>query len=197
MSPTLYIYEYSSVIKRSTLFSLSTLTYFVCNQNYTQQFSWSLKSFNTTLYINLTSNPSWQSSELVMQSNSLEYGLYEATINTQIKLENSNSVFANNKSITFQIIPTGINVYGLPNGVQSILIGSNQSFSLNPRKHSVDLDSLISPSNLTFKFYCVTKFSNYSSSIDLLTYKMNSSLPMNSNQTCFDSNSKFFYFFIF
>jgi hypothetical protein len=195
------------IIPRSKLFSLNTATYFSCTSSYAMTFKWSSTLIvNSTFMtkIDLSSNPTWQSTILVTQANSLAFGLYAFNFQTNVTITKTSNIFQTNNLTTYvQIIPSGLAVYGLQNGVSGLLIGTQQSFSLKPALFSLDLDSLIQPSTLQYKFYCFTlKFGvntifKTTQSIDLSTYKNNSLLQMNSNTTCFSSNSKKFCFFYY
>jgi hypothetical protein len=180
-------------IMRSKMFSISTATYFMCNLSYTQAYLWTLNKINSgvTQLKDLSANPTFASSEIVIESNTLEYGLYEFTIQVEIKV--LSSVLKSKVSTFVEIIPTGLVVFGLENGIQSISIGFSQALVLNPIKYSFDFDNMASISNLSFKFYC-SPISNYNyigSSLsdtgdkDLATFKRNSSLKMS---PCFTSN---------
>jgi len=190
------------IIPRSKLFSLNTATYFSCNSSYTMTYRWSSSLIvNATFMtkIDLSSNPTWQSTILVTQANTLAYGLYAFNFQTNVTITKASNIFLTNNVTTYvQINPSGLAVYGLENGVSGLLIGTQQSFSLKPALYSLDLDSLIQPSSLQYKFYCYTlknglnTILNTTQGIDLFTYKNNSLLQMNSNSTCFSSNSKNF-----
>ena len=186
---------------------LSTATYFSCNFTYTINYKWSSNLIvNSTLMIktDLTSNPTWQSTSLVVQPNSLAYGLYAFNLQVNVTISKPTNTLLT-KSITthVQVNPTGLAVNGLQNGVSGLLVGTQQSFSLNPASFSLDIDYVIKQSSLLFKFYCFTinpnsnPLINTSQSIDLLTYKSNSLLQMNSNSTCFSSNCNFRFYLFF
>ena len=174
--------------QRSKMFSISTATYFWCNLTYTQTFKWFLNKIysNSSQSVDLSSNPSSISSEIVIKPNTLDYGVYEFICQVNILLTDSGKVYTNNASTFIQIIPTGLVVYTLQNGIQSISIGFEQSLNLSPPKYSFDYDNLAQIKNLTFKFYCSPINSNsidVSKSIDLASLKRNSSLI----QACFSS----------
>jgi len=203
MNP-IYTQTNPQAILRSKLFSLNTATYFSCNSSYTIAYKWSLKLIQNSsshISIDLSSNPTWQSTSLVIQAYTLSYGLYEFNFQTNATITKANNVvvaLTNNLATYVQIVPTGFAVFGLQNGVSGLLVGTQQSFSLKPALYSLDLDSLVQPSSLQYKFYCFTinqnsiTTVNTSLSVDLFTYKNNSLLQMNSNATCFQTNSKFF-----
>ena len=201
------------LIYRSELFSLETTTYFACNLTYTQTNAWLLTQIDgsSAISIDLSSNPTWKTPELVIQGNTLAYGLYEFTyqVVTSISDLTLQTSYTTNVATFIQIIPTGLVVSATKSGVSSILLGAQQSFDLNPSLYSVDLDGLVQPSTLSFKFYCQTVNMNasssqyssqYSGQIDLFEYKLNSALQLTSNKTCFASTSMdidIFYFYLF
>ena len=184
------------VIYRSKQISFSTETYFNCNASQTLEYSWTLIQIisNNNASIFLQNNPTAYSSGLVIPKNTLDYGLYQITFSIRIALTSDGYIFMNNISTYASIIPTGVVVNALQNGIQSLLIGSNQALTFNPAFYSIDLDNLVSPQSLSFIFYCKTinmnQTSQLSQDIDLYQYKMNSTLLMESNYTCFDSNGK-------
>ena len=187
--------SWPKVIYRSKLFSLSTATLFACNVSYSTAYTWTLNILagSTTRLVDLSANPTAQSSEIVMQANTLAYGLYQFRFRVDVTLSTS-LVLSNTIETYIQIVPTGLNVFAIQNGIQSQLIGYNQEFILNPVEYTVDLDNLISPSSLTFQFYCRTTQLNAntqtSNRISLQMYKNNPALPLKWNETCFDSNCK-------
>ena len=191
-----YTQSNPKIVYRSKLFSLIATNLFSCNSSYSMTSRWKLNRIDSSsTQIDLSSNPSWQSSELAIQANSLSYGVYVFNFETNVTLSSNNTLLTNNLSTYVQIIPTGLAIYGLPNGVSGLLVGSLQSFSLKPALYSVDMDNLISPNSLIFKFYCSTieansvlSSNNNNVNMDLLTYKNNSLLQMTWNATCFSSN---------
>ena len=183
-------------IMRSKMFSINTATHFVChNSSYTKIFSWTLNRIisNGPLLIDLSANPTHELPEIVVKSNTLVYGLYEFTVQVEIQLVTN--IFKNKLNTYVEVIPTGLAVLGIENGIQSISIGFGQTLTFNPIIYSFDFDNLASIANLTFKFYCSPSNNNnyITSSLssvvdkDLATFKKNSSLEINS---CFTSNSR-------
>ena len=151
----------------------------------------------------MTANPTAQLPELVLQSNTLAYGLYQFKFQVDLTLSTSQVAMSNSIETFIQIVPSGLNVIAIQNGIQSQLIGYNQAFSLSPANFTVDLDNLILPSSLSFQFYCQTiqlnDNSKTSNQLNLQTYKSNTSLSMKWNDTCFASNStsqKIVYFWL-
>ena len=164
---------------------------FPCNLSYTLTSIWLSPQIS-----NLASISTSSLAQLVIPSNTLSYGIYEFTYQVIATITSTNVVLAANIQSTFvQIVPTGLAVFAIPNGVSGIMIGSLQSYVLSPGLYSIDFDNIIAPGTLIYKFYCQTMVLNIPNSVltsneyDLLSYKNNASLPMTSNQTCFSSNS--------
>jgi hypothetical protein len=144
----------------------------------------------------LSSNPTSSTAQLVVPANTLSFGIYEFTYQVNALVTLSNTLLSSNvPSIVVEIIPTGLAVFALANGVSGVLIGYQQAYTLSPGLYSIDFDYLISPSILNFKFYCSTVMLSMPSStknnLDLMAYKMNSSLAMSANSTCFASTSNY------
>ena len=194
-------------VYRSALLSLSTVTYFACNSSYILTYTWLASRMDIAQTIDLTTNPTSASSQLIISANSLAYGLYNFTFRVEVAMWD-NSVLSNSANTFVQIVPTGLAVYALRNGISSILIGSQQKLVLNPATYSIDLDDFISPSSLQYTFYCNTINLNLKTESpdepdeyqieqmsiaakdDLLAYKINPQLAMAANRTCFSSNCK-------
>jgi hypothetical protein len=147
----------------------------------------------------LSANPTSLLSELVIKENTLAYGLYKFQFQV-IATFNGNSQISSNLAETyFQIIPTGLVVIAISNGVSSVWIGTNQEFILQPSVFSIDFDNIVQPSQLNFTYYCKTvnltdlnTINSQGNSIDLLTYTNNQTLVMDRNLNCFGKNSNFF-----
>jgi hypothetical protein len=174
------------------------------NQTYALAYIWTLNQIISTVNksnIDLTQNPTSCLSELIIQANTLMYGLYEFNLEVNLVTSDKSASASSSSYIKtyIQIIPTGIVVNAIENGISSILIGSQQNLTLNPSKYSFDLDNLILPSQiLQFKFYCTTVLisSSFNQSLiqsqeDLLKIKTSGiSSSLSRNRTCFDSISK-------
>ena len=170
--------------------------FFACNLTYIQIIKWSATRLDTTsTSIDLSSNPTFNMSGLLIRANTLTYGLYEFKFTVNLTITTSGQLLTNSLSTYIKVIPTGIAVFGLKNGVTGMLYGSLQSFSLDPASYSLDLYNFTSPYSLQFRFYCYTintnmvNSSQVSNPIDLYTYKNNSGLTIYANQTCFSSTS--------
>ena len=189
-------------IFRSNLFTVSSVISFYCNTSFTFQNIWSLtqldaKSLTSLTTVDLTSIPSSQLSELVILENTLAYGLYKFEFRVIVTVNGDSQLSSNLAETYVQIIPTGLAVISIENGVSSVLIGTKQSFDLKPSVFSRDFDNIIQPNQLNFSFYCKTvnlsdpnSIINLTSKIDLLSYKNNQTLVMDRNVNCFGNSSK-------
>jgi hypothetical protein len=173
------------------------------NQTYALEYTWTVNQISNTgnkSNIDLAQNPTSYLSELILQANTLMYGLYEINLEVKLVTSDKSSPLSSLIKTYIQIIPTGIVVNAIENGISSILIGSQQNLTLNPSRYSFDLDHLIAPSQiLQFKFYCTTLLFNttFNQSLsqiqeDLLKIKTSGiSSSLSRNRTCFNSISKF------
>ena len=185
-------------INRSKFFTIASTTFIYCNTNYQTKYNWTVKKLNKTTLefissINLSENPTSTSSELLIQRNTLDYGLYNFKLSLVVYFNTINQV-TNEAEVFIEIIQTGLVIFGAQYGVSNFKIGSKQTFYLNPSVYSFDLDSVITPDKLSFLYYCTTKRSLNKnglsqSGIDLYTYQ-NSVINLDRNQTCFGSKSK-------
>ena len=181
-------------IVRSSLLTLKTLTVIDCDTTSFRQIrSWTLNKLNADYTIertiSLSNNPTSTSGELVFVGNTLEYGLFQIIYSVDV-LYNLNDKVSNTVDTFIQVFPTGFIVATLPGGINRVRIGSSQKLTLNPIRYSYDLDELMLPTSMQFKFYCrVVQNGIYSNNftIDLMTYKTNLTLPMSSVDDCFDS----------
>jgi len=165
------------------------------NSSYTKIYSWTLNRIisNGPLLIDLSANPTHDLPEIVVKSNTLDYGLYEFTVQVEIQLVSN--IFKNKLKTYVEIVPTGLVVYGIENGIQSISIGFGQTLTFNPIIYSFDFDNLASIKNLTFKFYCSPSNNNnfITSSLSSIVNKDLASLNKNSLfeiNSCFTSNGR-------
>jgi hypothetical protein len=173
------------------MFSIQTESLFTCNQAYSIEYEWNLNYLDLNKSIDLTSNPTFQSSELVIQALSLNYGMYFILVQANFSLIKTK--FSLNDWTYFEITPTGLIVNSLQTSPSHILIGSQQMITLDPALFTIDLDYLVSPSSLSFKFFCdkiniSSAIFDQNTSFDLFSFK-NKPQP-NIFATCFNSNGK-------
>ena len=188
-----------SKVFRSKLFSIPSTAAFFCNTDFSQNYVWTLTQLDETTLkptasVSLASNPTSTSPELVIKENTLDYGLYLFDLKVTVKY-NTNSFKSANSSTYIKIIPTGLAVFAIENGVSTVLIGSNQAFNLQPTVYSFDMDNLIKADKLSFVYYCRTANQSGSNNVlnsqtDLKSFKSNANLVMDRNQNCFGSSSK-------
>jgi hypothetical protein len=141
---------------------------------------------NVSTQIDLSLNPTSKKSEIVFQSNTLDYGLYE--INVQVKKTPLNLPSIKSNASTFvQIEQSDISVYGLLNRINTLRIGLEQTLSFDPKKYSnyIDKKEINPVGKLNFTFYCNPLNGNLisPSTVDLLTLKQSGSFS-----PCFISN---------
>lgn len=149
--------------------------------------------------INISNNPTVNSAELVIQPNSLEYGLYKFVY--KIKMLDGLEDFQKEIYHYIKIVPSGIVVRTLANGMFSISRGLEQSISLNPLLYSYDLDEVILMDKLKFNFYCSVvqsgilvkqPFVGFNRKIDLLSLK-NEPYLFSNEISCFNSTNSYFW----
>lgn len=179
-------------VYRSNMFSIQTESFFACNQAYSVAYEWSLNYVDLNKSIDLTNNPTFQSSELVIQPLSLNYGMYFILV--QVNFSLSLNSFSLNDWTYVEIIPTGLIVNSMQNSASYILIGSQQMLTLDPATFTIDLDYLVSSSSLSFRFFCdkiniSSTNVNQNTTFDLFSFKINKSQP-DAFATCFNSNGK-------
>ena len=194
-SPTIY--------NRSNLFFIETTTVINCTDNLNNTKTWFIYKTDPLsgargAQVKLTNNPTVNYAEIVIQPNSLSYGLYRFLY--QVSMSGPNTVaFMNQIDTYIKIIPSGIVVSAFNNGLNEIRRGLSQNIVLDPVTNSYDLDNLISTSALNFKFYCqilddgIARGFSYltlHTKIDLLMFKKNPSLS-NSIFSCFNDKCKF------
>ena len=154
----------------------------------------------------LTDNPTVNYAELVIQPNSLAYGLYRFVYTVKMTGTNSNS-FQSQIDTFIQVIPSGLVISALKSsqpiygGTIEITRGFDQQIQFNPFINSYDIDSIAIMTSLTFKYSCQIIDSNIqmgypqipgtNQMIYLDDFKLNSSLS--SLNTCFDRTGLFFF----
>jgi hypothetical protein len=187
---------------RSSLVKVSSNAVINCGVSYSKSIQWVVNEIDPVSYgflrkLDLSSNPSSVTGELIFAENSMQYGLYEFTFTTSLTFSSSQTVSSTIQTYV-QIVPSGIAVVSIDKGINEIKIGSNQRFYLRPAVYSYDLDGLILSGQLNFAYYCkVIRLDSANqipdSQIDLETYKLDNGLTMNRNETCFGLNSNIYF----
>ena len=140
--------------------------------------------------VDLTTNPSSKTSQLVVQANTLAYDVYSVNLRVDLIANATYNALYSTAIMYVQIVPTGLVVNALQNGVTTQLVGFNQAFVLEPALYSLDLDQLVANmSSLSFAFFC-SAF-GLSSNQNLFDCKTNpTACIFLANQTCFSSTSR-------
>ena len=162
----------------------------ICAEDMVYSYSWQAKFIDSNDYslnnnIDLTGNPSSFSSEILIDAFSLSYGLYEFMFQLKGVWKGTEKLYS---KITYQkIIPTGLAIFGLLNGVSCSMIGSKQGFILDPAQYSFDFDYVVSIKTLKFDFNCRKLFKNQSNEISSWQYLNNTIEYSNDSFACFNS----------
>ncbi|CAF0876239.1 unnamed protein product, partial [Brachionus calyciflorus] len=188
-------------IARTKMITLLAETTLRCNLTLSNEKGWRLFSVspsngNVLREIDISKNPTSPNAELVVQPNSINYGLYKFVFTVRMIGSNlMGRIFESSIETYVKIVPTGIVVWALKGGVAEGRYGLEQELEFKPVLYSFDQDSLVSISSLKFKFYCTTVDSgiarsyprrNVREKLDLFSLK-NGTFPMTSNTTCFEN----------
>ena len=158
------------------------------------------RSTGVALYeVDLGTNPSKYCAELVLEPNTLSYGLFKLVFG--VKLADMSTPI---ESFTYvEIVPSGLVLSAFENAVNEITFGLNQTIELRPVLYSIDLDALVEMSKLRFYFYCRTvdsanllnPFPTSSGVLaDLFGIKSGAiSVALSNINACFDSASQFYF----
>ena len=189
--------------KRTDLFTVLSTTTINCANSLSNTKKWLIYRVDPISgaigsQVTLVNNPTIDYAEIVIQPNSLTYGLYKFIY--QVSMYGGNTgIFVSQIDTFVKIVPTGIAVMSLANGVSEISRGLQQEIVLDPTTFSYDMDYLVSPKLLTFKFYCQILDAGFSrgfplqgvnKKIDLMMFKNNLTLAMNNATSCFDDSCK-------
>lgn len=107
--------------------------------------------------IELINNPTIHTYNLVIKSNTLEYGLYQLKFHVEllVNLERKSVGYENLIETHIEVVPGGIAVFSLENGLDSLRIGTEQSIKFDTIKYAYDMDFLYDIRNLEkLNFYC-------------------------------------------
>ena len=199
-----YPYNNSKIYKKSDFIDIKSETTLKCKFSLINEKSWVIYMLNELTGINeqqifLTDNPTVNYAELVIQPNTLAYGLYRFVYTVKMTGTNSNS-FQSQIDTFIQVIPSGLVISALKSsqpiygGTIEITRGFDQQIQFNPFINSYDIDSIAIMTSLTFKYSCQIIDSNIqmgypqipgtNQMIYLDDFKLNSSLS--SLNTCFN-----------
>jgi hypothetical protein len=168
-----------TIQKRNDLFSLTGITKISCGSILTNQKKWLIYAINeqTGLEMNkieLFNNPTINYAQLVIQPQTLNYGLYKFEYTVAMTLNANTSVFSSQMSTYVKIEPSGLILSGLSlrqgiyGGTIEISRGQQQPITFNPYLNSYDIDSMLVVRNLNFKYSCQLIDSNVESGFPLM-----------------------------
>jgi hypothetical protein len=158
------LFTQPSTQKISDLFSLIGLATINCNASLTNQKQWFIYAVNSSTgfslqQIQLSSNPTINYAELVLQPKTFLTGLYRFVFT--LTMVNPDGTTLSSQIDTFvKIIPSGLVLSTLSlnqpmyGGKIEISRGQQQSIAFNPFLFSYDIDSIVVITSLTFKYAC-------------------------------------------
>jgi hypothetical protein len=128
----------------------------------------------TQIYLN--TNPTLAYAELVLQPQTLSYGLFRIVFTASTVLFNSTEKLSNSIDTFIEIIPSGLVISSLKQskpmygGTIEITRGSNQSIQFNPYLFTYDIDGVAVITNLKFDYSCqiLNKAINVTARVDTL-----------------------------
>ena len=195
-----------TIQKRNDLFSLTGITKISCGSILTNQKKWLIYAINeqTGLEMNkieLFKNPTINYAQLVIQPQTLNYGLYKFVYAVTMSYTLNTTVFSSQVSTYVKIEPSGLVIsslslrQGIYGGTIEISRGQQQPIPFNPYLNSYDIDSIVVITTLKFKYSCQLIDSNVESgfpqlpgtnaTIFLSDMKTNASLQL--YDKCFNS----------
>jgi len=194
--------------KRNDLISLIGITILNCATVLSNKKEWLIYEVNQqtgidTNQIQMTNNPTINYAQVVIQPQTLVYGLYHFiyTVTMILNSDSNSTSFSGQVSTYVQIEPSGIILsslslsQGIFGGTIEISRGQQQPITFNPYLNSYDLDSILTITTLNFKYSCQIIDSNVPKgypqlpgtniSIFLVEMKLNNSLQFYDD--CFNS----------
>ena len=182
-------------MKRSDQFSIVAQTFYPCSLDLTSDVrKWKVyKTTDLSMSQDFASgNPSSDCSEISFNGNTLAYETYififTATYTYQDIILGPTS--RNSSISTFvQVIPSGIAVFGFPNGVQQLMFGYTQTIEIDPGSNSIDFDNLADLKSLNYTFYCRRVDTSDQSSFDPSQYTNLTSLGSTNNMWQVNDNN--------
>lgn len=178
-------FSYPNKIDYIKNITIDTIIIYNCSVPLTNISTWTLEEIdpltNEVLqYINITSNPTANQSNLRVKNGSLKYGLYKFTFNfTIITNDETAAPFISIIYDYIKVVPTGFIVSGFDIAfgdmpITSLNVGPTDTIAFIPAFFSYDSDALSDPKILDYQFYC------YLADIDI---------DLNSNETLNFTNS--------
>ena len=178
---------------------MSTI-YIQCSSSLLNQKEWTIYqviNVEKEQQIFINNNPTLNYADLVLQPQTLSYGLYRIVFTVKM----ANIVFSNLAFTYIRIIPSGLVLSSLKlsqpmyGGTIEITRGQNQQIQFDPYLFTYDIDNVVVITSLTFKYACQLIESNIAhgyplqpgtnETIYLDEFKTNPSLSQ--LNTCFNS----------
>jgi hypothetical protein len=134
--------------------------------------------------IYLKTNPTLTYAELVLQPQTLLYGLYRIVFTATQILSNSTEKLSNSIDTFIEIIPSGLVISSLRlskpmyGGTIEITRGSNQSILFNPYLFTYDIDGVTVITSLKFEYSC-----------QIVNQAMNATVRSYALDTCFNGTN--------
>jgi len=131
--------------------------------------------------IYLKTNPTLAYAELVLQPQTLSYGLYRIVFTATHILSNITEKLSNSIDTFISIIPSGLVISSLKlsrpmyGGTIEITRGSNQAIQFNPYLFTYDIDGVVVITSLKFEYSC-----------QIVNQTMNATVRSNALDTCFN-----------
>ena len=156
------LYTKPRIQTKSDLFSLNGITTINCNTSLSNQKKWLIFKVDEItgqdleqITQSLKNNPTIDYAELVIQSQTLTYGLYRFVFTSSM-----NDMTSSQIDTFVKIIPSGLVLSTLSlsqpmyGGTIEITRGWNQSIKFNPFLNTYDIDSVAVITSLSFKYSC-------------------------------------------
>ena len=135
--------------------------------------------------IYLKTNPTMAYAELVLQPQTLSYGLYRIVFTATQIFDNSTEKLSNSIDTFIEIIPSGLVISSLRlskpmyGGTIEITRGSSQSIQFDPYLFTYDIDGVAVITNLKFEYSCQIVYQG----------TINATVRSNTLDTCFNETN--------
>jgi hypothetical protein len=143
---------------KNDLISFVGVTTIRCS-TYSNQKEWTIYQMintNQQQQIFLKNNPTINYADLVLQPQTLSYGVYKIVFTVKM----ANTIFSASAFTFIRIIPSGLVLSSLSlsqpmyGGTIEITRGQNQTIKFNPYRFTYDIDNVAVITSLTFKYSC-------------------------------------------
>jgi hypothetical protein len=161
--PTIGILNPGTVISpvpfnRSSIVALFGSLAISCSFKYTISYAWTMVNLATGVSTDMTINQGYSGYNtgiLVISPNTLSYGTFKFTYTVTLSYTANGGGSFTQSAITYvTIVPTGLNVFGLTNGILQQSYGSAQAITVDAGANTIDLDSVVNLASLNYTFYC-------------------------------------------